>query len=677
MISPRLKKVAVYTLISISVIVLLSAILIAFYGEKGLWKMILPGDEELIGDQGVPKAGTAEMIHQDFNYLRDQILNRTPYAAVVIDTALFFREADSLIGRSGPEGSPDIGKLFKLASLPMVKSIGAGHTKIPLIQRPLNWKFYPFYAYRFDDGWWIVTAGEDYAELEGARILNVNQVPIEDLFSRAAPYIAADNAMQKIGEFSSYLSYAGFLHQLGLVSDEGVLELTVSRSGQGRETVRVESASLFSLAGLQWGQKMNRQVNTWSPADPRPRSQNYRFEYLEEEQAIYFQFNRVQNQDGQSIQEFTERLSDFVNYNPVARFIVDIRSNGGGNNQLIEPLIAFISGHPKVDRKGVLYTLIGRRTYSAAGAFAMAMEFRTKTLFVGEKSGFSPNHLGDAVKIALPNSRILVSISSRYWQDGGPYDDRDGITPDLEVAMNYEHHKNDNDPALDAALSYEGSRLPGSELSQTEISDLQNSLIENYEFDPLRTLKIRKDPEGFLRFRITYFNDWAYSGIYLLSSGANRFGTDIKDVFLESDQNGRLIVDWKGVRKRLRPMEAEEKNAAEQLIALSPDTSTSVAHVSQLFRDLKNQGMIFDSRLEFQLNKTGYQLLNNNRPEEAVSIFELQTELFPTVANGFDSLGEGYLAVSETEKAREAFETALSLDPGFSHAKKMLENIED
>ena len=113
----------------------------------------------------------------------------------------------------------------------------------------------------------------------------------------------------------------------------------------------------------------------------------------------------------------------------IDQFVIDLRSNGGGNNQLIEPLVAAISGNPRLDRRGVLYTLIGRRTFSAAGNLATALERRTKTLFAGEPSGFTPNQYGDAVRLPLPRSKIIVRISTRYWGDGGPYDHRPWIAP--------------------------------------------------------------------------------------------------------------------------------------------------------------------------------------------------------------------------------------------------------
>jgi tetratricopeptide (TPR) repeat protein len=60
------------------------------------------------------------------------------------------------------------------------------------------------------------------------------------------------------------------------------------------------------------------------------------------------------------------------------------------------------------------------------------------------------------------------------------------------------------------------------------------------------------------------------------------------------------------------------------------------------------------------LNAIGYNYVNNEDYETAVAIFQLNVELFPAVANGYDSLAEGYMLMGRNDKAirnyRIAFE---------------------
>jgi CubicO group peptidase (beta-lactamase class C family) len=77
------------------------------------------------------------------------------------------------------------------------------------------------------------------------------------------------------------------------------------------------------------------------------------------------------------------------------------------------------------------------------------------------------------------------------------------------------------------------------------------------------------------------------------------------------------------------------------------------------------------------LNRTGYDLLFNQRVEMAITIFKLNIMLFPQDANIHDSLGEAYMVKGEYKKSREMYEKALALDPEFENAKKMLKRLDE
>jgi len=76
---------------------------------------------------------------------------------------------------------------------------------------------------------------------------------------------------------------------------------------------------------------------------------------------------------------------------------------------------------------------------------------------------------------------------------------------------------------------------------------------------------------------------------------------------------------------------------------------------------------------EKQLNELGYHLISLGKLKEAVRIFELNIEIFPEYANGYDSLGDGYLAVGEKHKALKVWEKAVTL--GFGYSKDKIERL--
>ncbi len=64
-----------------------------------------------------------------------------------------------------------------------------------------------------------------------------------------------------------------------------------------------------------------------------------------------------------------------------------------------------------------------------------------------------------------------------------------------------------------------------------------------------------------------------------------------------------------------------------------------------------------------ELNNYGYQLLFGGNPKKAVKIFEANAKKYPEDPNVWDSLGEGYVGNGDKEKAIEALNKSLSLNP--------------
>ena len=88
---------------------------------------------------------------------------------------------------------------------------------------------------------------------------------------------------------------------------------------------------------------------------------------------------------------------------------------------------------------------------------------------------------------------------------------------------------------------------------------------------------------------------------------------------------------------------------------------------------LQNNGYVIND--ENQLNNIGYRFLQNELTEAAIGIFKLNTELFPDVANCYDSLGEAYLSSGNREEAKKNYSKILQLDPENKNAKKMLDEL--
>ncbi len=80
---------------------------------------------------------------------------------------------------------------------------------------------------------------------------------------------------------------------------------------------------------------------------------------------------------------------------------------------------------------------------------------------------------------------------------------------------------------------------------------------------------------------------------------------------------------------------------------------------------------------ERELNGLGYRLLQADRAEEAIAIFELYTREFPWSANAFDSLGEAYSSGGRIEDAIRSFDRAFELDRRFARSRDQALELRD
>ena len=92
--------------------------------------------------------------------------------------------------------------------------------------------------------------------------------------------------------------------------------------------------------------------------------------------------------------------------------------------------------------------------------------------------------------------------------------------------------------------------------------------------------------------------------------------------------------------------------------AQNPET---VPAAVKMFRDARARDPQVKLFPEAALNLLGYQHLQGGRVKEAIELFTLNTEAYPTSANTFDSLGDAYLADGQNELALKASQKALDL----------------
>ncbi len=78
---------------------------------------------------------------------------------------------------------------------------------------------------------------------------------------------------------------------------------------------------------------------------------------------------------------------------------------------------------------------------------------------------------------------------------------------------------------------------------------------------------------------------------------------------------------------------------------------------------------------ENDMNRVGYQLLQDGKKKEAIEVFKINVTTFPKSGNAYDSLGEAYLADGDKKLAIANYTKSVELDPSNEGGKKALADL--
>ena len=386
----------------------------------------------------------------DVRDLGDSIEQIHPAPFRSISRERFEAEVDDLAARA-PRISRDE---LLVGVLRIIASLGPrnGHTGLfpgdPGNVRPLH--LYPIRLYRFADGVFVVDA-EDKG-LVGRRLVAVAGTPAARVFELVEPLVPHDNAWNTRGMAPHYVLTAEVLHGLGIVDTAGAADFTLEAPGGERADV-----TLTPIPGPQYASEfadpLHGHYPSVLPSAPRPlylanSGKPLWVTTLAAGRAVYVGFNAV----SAPAPTVLRRIRRLALAPRTRRMIVDLRLNGGGDNTTYGPLVDLLASK-SVNRRGKLYLLIGRATFSAAANFAAEIDRDTRAVFIGEPTGGGVETYGDTVPVLLPSLGWYVYIASRYHErKRGPNDHRLAVAPHVRVEFTAAQYFIGRDPVLERAL---------------------------------------------------------------------------------------------------------------------------------------------------------------------------------------------------------------------------------
>jgi hypothetical protein len=328
----------------------------------------------------------------------------------------------------------------------IVRRLGDGHSVVLPMSDRTRPPALPLRFYWFPDGLYVVDAVDQHRDLIGARVVSIGRGRAESFVRDLEPIVTRDNPMGILSLGPFYLTFAPVLQGLGYLDTPDVVPMTLEGPAGKRREVRITPGRM-----QHWGPMTAPAGAGDPPIWLRNANLPYWMEALSGDSALYVQVNQVRNGEGETLAQFSRRLRDRAARGDVARVIVDLRHNNGGNSFLNDDLVRALVHFRQSREDARLLVLIGRTTFSAAMNLTTDLERWTDPIFIGEPTGSRPNVVGEGTNVILPYSGAKTSIASRYHQESYPGDDRIWIPPHVPVALSSKDYFSNRDPVLDAA----------------------------------------------------------------------------------------------------------------------------------------------------------------------------------------------------------------------------------
>ncbi len=495
--------------------------------------------------QGKQPALTQEQWKEDLYFLANQLqsIHPDPYGNTSEEEfTATVKEIEAKITEMS--ATEMLMQLFRLTALP-----NDGHTAPAVMLPPNRFHSLPIRIYRFTDGWYVVDAGRSHRHLIGDKMVAIGSTDINDIFTRSSKYVSAQSSTALLPRFAFLGLIAEWLHSQGIVED--IRKVPVTLEKPDGEQVSLTMPVVWTLSHFYW--YVFRKVdNRQSAVFENIREEIYWMEVLEASNTLYIQCNQMDA----AISEFAMRLSELINAHSFDRCVIDLRTNLGGDDRHVWKFVEVIRESEKINKKGKLFVLIGRHTFSSGVVCAHMLQLQTKAVFIGEPTADGPIFSGNPRLVALPNSglELLISTTSTArTQAEWPFTTAKEIRPDILVQYSHDDFRNARDPVLDAALKHS----PAVESRIVLRTETMDSYTGRYMLSPDHVLEIERH-DATLELTINDSNPKSlfrvHSGLYPVTE--NDFNTDIANVQLHfspdsGPQAGSVRVDWMGEERVL------------------------------------------------------------------------------------------------------------------------------
>ena len=389
----------------------------------------------LVVTASAQKPLTKEQWRQDLQYLAKELPRRHKNAFHTVTKDQFERAVAELDASIPTLQEHEI----QIGLRRIVAMIGDAHTALA---PPEGFHRYPLTLYWFGKDLRVIRTTANYKAALGTRVVGIGSFTIADARAKVDTLVPHEND-QFVRSDVSLMPLAEVLQALGIVRDLQHAQWTFENDKGERFSLELEAvpqdAKLDWLSTLKAVPLYRERANElmWSRALP-------------EAQTVYL--NLKVYPDAETFKRVAAEFWKQVDSSGAKRLVIDVRQSSGGDFMKFQThILKELKRRTQFHRAGSLYVVIGRATVSAAMVNAIELRKELNAILVGEPSGSKPNSYSENDELTLPNSRLQVSYSTRYYklQD----QNTPSLMPDKLIEPSWETYPTGRDPVMEWILA--------------------------------------------------------------------------------------------------------------------------------------------------------------------------------------------------------------------------------
>jgi Periplasmic protease len=397
---------------------------------------------------GISAQMGSEKWSEDIKYLQNNLTNKHYNLFALRSEADFTKDLNNIIAKS--DNLTDFQTALKLQQA--LTKQGDTHTNLSLKKFINKNEILPLGSYFFGNDFYITLTTSENEELLGGKILAINDFDIKTvtdslstlfpnensgIFRNRIPEILACNQTLKNFGFSKTDAVKIKYEKNGKISEKIIFPSVITKENRVKITPK-------NLTFVQENKK-----------------KYFEKKYFDQEKILYVLYNVCTTNEKRSSSsenplnfgEFEESVFKIIKDNKVDKLIFDMRYNGGGSSKQGREFIKKLAQNRDINKKGHLFVVLGRDTFSSAILNATDFQEETKAIFVGEETSGKPNHYGEIKSFELPNSKLKLTYSTYYFIRTKKKN-INTIKPDYVLEASFDDYTNGIDPVFEFIKNY-------------------------------------------------------------------------------------------------------------------------------------------------------------------------------------------------------------------------------